>query len=231
MSENRINLKNPLKSLAFKTEEIVDQGEFGAIMARAGIGKTSFVVQLAIFAMARGKKVLHISLDEPVKKINVWYGEVFNNIAEKNSIEMINQNWETIIPNRLIMTLKLDGFTVPRLEERLGDLIEQNIFTPDTVVIDGFPFENSDRTMLEELKSLAEKMNFNVWFTVMTHRHEKPDATGIPPQLATTSDLFGAAIQIMPEDDKINLKVIKGDNDPSQAKSLHVDTASMLITE
>lgn len=231
MSENKINLKNPLKSLAFKTEDIVNQGEFGAVMARAGIGKTSFVVQLAIYAMARGKKVLHLSLDEPVKKINLWYGEVFTNIAEKNNIDMVNQNWESILPNRLIMTLKLDGFSVPRLEERMGDLIEQNIFTPEMVVIDGFPFKNADRSILEELKKLAEKMNLNIWFTVTTHRHEQPDADGIPVQLASTSDLFSTAIQILPEDDKINLKVVKGDSDSSQPHMIHIDTATMLISE
>ncbi len=229
MSDNILELDNPLKMLGFNTDDIIAKGGFGAILARAGIGKTSVIVQLAIFAMTQGKKVLHISLDEPVNKVNVWYRETFNNLAEKNKVDQPSAAWEAILPNRFIMTLQLDGFSIPRLEERLTDLSEQNIFTPETIIIDGFPFEDTDKKTLEELKAFAEKEGINVWFTIKTHRHEAPDENGLPIQLTNISDLFEAAIQILPEDDKINLKVLIGDTDNS--KQLYVDTETMLISE
>ncbi len=229
MSDNQLNLKNPLGLMGFKKEEISSDGEFGAVLARAGIGKTSVVVQLAIFAMAKGKKVIHISLDEPVKKVNVWYQEVFNNLAEKNKIDSPVSSWESILPNRFIMTLQLDGFTVPRLEERLADLSEQDIFSPDTIIIDGYPFDNADIQTIEELKAFAEKMNINVWFTIRTHRHEAPDENGLPVQLTNIADYFSAAVQILPENEKINLKTLIGDADSN--KVMQVDPKTMLITE
>lgn len=229
MSNKILELDNPLKMLGFKTDEIIAKGNFGAILARAGIGKTSIIVQLAIFAMTQGKKVLHISLDEPVNKVNVWYRETFNNLAEKNKIEQPAAALDAILPNRFIMTLQLDGFSIPRLEERLTDLSEQNIFKPETIIIDGFPFEDAERQTIEELKSFAEKNGINIWFTIKTHRHEAPDENGLPIQLTSVSDLFETAIQILPEDDKINLKVLIGDTDNS--KQLYVDTNTMLISE
>lgn len=230
MSENKIDLENPLTKLGFESEDIVQPGQMGAICARAGIGKTSFVVQVAIFAMARGRKVLHISLDEPVTKINVWYGEVFNSLASKNKVQMVNLAWDKILSNRLIMTLQLDGFSVPRLEERLADLIEQNIFCPETVVIDGLPFP-ANRSILKELRALAEKMKFNVWFTVTTHRHEQPLSDGLPVQLDGLKDLFNPVFQMIPEQKTVSLKVLKGDNDVSKAQAIFVDPVTMLISE
>jgi hypothetical protein len=230
MSENRIDLDNPLSHLGFASEDIVQPGDLGAICARAGIGKTSFVVQVATFAMARGKKVLHISLDEPVTKINLWYGEVFTPLAAKNDIAMPNQAWEKILPNRLIMTLQLDGFSVPRLEERLADLIEQNIFKPETVVVDGFPFP-TDRGMLEDLKGLAAKMGMNVWFTVVTHRHEQPLPDGMPLQLDGIQDLFATIIQMVPDQKSVNLNVLKGECENTLTEPLYVDPVTMLISK
>lgn len=230
MSDNRIELDNPLTRLGYESEDIVLPGQMGAICARAGIGKTSFLVQLAIFAMARSKKVLHISIDEPVTKINIWYGEVFAPIAKRNDISMPNMAWEKILPNRLIMTLQLDGFSIPRLEERLADLIEQNIFNPETVVIDGFPFETPDRTVMEDMKSMAAKMGMNVWFTVTTHRHEDPLPDGLPVQLDGIQDLFSTVIQMVPNKKAVTLNILKGDHAPDKTQSVYVDPVSMLIS-
>ncbi len=229
MTDKILNLKNPLELMGFQKEDILSDGDFGAILARTGIGKTSIVVQLAIFAMAKGNKVLHISLDEPVKKINVWYREVFNNLADKNGIDAQTASWEAILPNRFIMTLQQDGFTVPRLEERLSDLSEQDIFTPDAIIIDGFPFDDADIMIIEELKAFAEKMNIVVWFTIRTHRHESPDENGLPVQISAIAQLFKAAVQIVPEKEKIYLKVLFGD--VKDKKEIMVDPKTMLITE
>ena len=54
------------------------------------------------------------------------------------------------------MTFKVEGFSVPKLEERLADLTEQNIFSPDMIVIDGFPFDDDVEASLKQLKAFAE---------------------------------------------------------------------------
>jgi hypothetical protein len=164
-----------------------------------------------------------------VTKINLWYREMFNLLAPKNNITMINHAWDSLLPNRLIMTLRLDGFSVPRLEERLADLIEQDIFKPDTVVIDGFPFDKTERSILKDLKILAEKMGMNVWFTVTTHRHEDPDPDGYPVQLTGISDLFTVLFQMVPENKTVKLNILKGQVDAGKGSPVFIDSETMLI--
>ena len=66
------------------------------------------------------------------------------NIAASFNAAEIKDYWEKIQPYRFIMTFKVESFSVPKLEERLTDLMEQNIFKPHTVIIDGLNLMNQD---------------------------------------------------------------------------------------
>ena len=102
------------------------------------------------------------------------------------------------------------GLPASKLEERLTDLEEQNIFSPQMIFIDGFQIDDTARTSLSDLKSLAEKHSLYVWLTIKTHRHEKPDPDGMPAPLLDVVDLFDLVIQLQPEGKEIHVKTLKG---------------------
>ncbi len=231
MLKNELILKNPLRRMGYESDDILKGGEFGAVMARAGVGKTAFLVQLALNSMLREKNVLHISLNDPVKKVSLWYKEVFNRIATQYAIHQSVQLWDTILPHRFIMTFKVEGFSVPKLEERLTDLIEQDIFKPHAMIIDGLPFEDALNQDLAELKSLASRQGMHVWFTVRTHRHEEPGPNGTPAQLIPVADLFEVAIQLVPVGKQIQIKAFKGPGSRGDQPDLMLDPATMLIQD
>lgn len=229
MLKKDLTLRNPLRLLGKENQDILMEGDFGAVLARAGVGKTAIMVQLSLETLLRGKNVLHVSLDDPVNKVSLWYQEVFHNIATQYSAQQVNQLWESILHHRFIMTFKVAGFSVPKLEERLTELTEQNIFTPDMVVIDGFPFDENVASSLEQLKGFSKKRRLCVWFSVRTHRHEETDAHGLPPQLADIDNLFEVMIQLQPEGKNIHIKAIKGEDISDQASGLILDPATMLM--
>lgn len=222
-------LRNPLRFMGYETEDILPDGGFGAVLARAGVGKTSFIVQLALNSLLRSKNVLHISLNDPVEKVCLWYEEVFRNIADQYEIDRIGRLWETILPLRLIMTFKVDGFSVPKLKERLADITEQNIFSPQMILIDGFPFEKEAKQALTELKSMALQNKQHIWFTVRTHRHENTDRKDIPDRIKPVSDLFNAIIQLQPRGKEIFVKDLKKTPASQEDTMLFLDPTTMLI--
>jgi hypothetical protein len=231
MLKNELILKNPLRRMGYESDDILKAGEFGAVMARAGVGKTAFLVQLALNSMLREKNVLHISLNDPVKKVSLWYKEVFSRIATQYAIHQSVQLWDTILPHRFIMTFKVEGFSVPKLEERLTDLIEQNIFKPHAMIIDGLPFDDAVNQDLSDLKNLANSQGMHVWFTVRTHRHEEPGPNGTPTQLIQVADLFEVAIQLIPVGKQIQIKAFKGPGSDGEQSALMLDPATMLIQD
>ena len=143
MLKKDLIMRNPLRVMGYENDDILNAGEFGAVLARAGVGKTAFLVQLSLNALLRGKNVLHISLIDPVNKVSLWYQEVFSLIANQYKVDQIDQLWDSLLPHRFIMTFRVEGFSVPKLEERLSDLMEQNIFMPQMMIVDGFPFDES----------------------------------------------------------------------------------------
>ena len=231
MLKKELVLRNPLRRMGYETDDILNAGEFGAVLARAGVGKTAFLVQLALNSMLRGKKVLHISLADPVKKVSLWYREVFNRIATQYDIHQSTQLWETVLPHRFIMTFRVESFSVPTLEERLTDLIEQNIFEPHAMIIDGLPFDDAVKQDLVDFKNLASRQNMHVWFTVRTHRHEEPDPSGIPAQLIPVADLYNVAIQLVPVGKQIKIKALRGPVSRTNQADLMLDPATMLIKD
>jgi hypothetical protein len=231
MLKNELILKNPLRRMGYESDDILNKGQFGAVLARAGVGKTAFLVQLAINSMLREKKVLHISLADPVKKVSLWYKEVFSRIATQYDIPQSAQLWDSVLPHRFIMTFRVEGFSVPKLEERLTDLIEQDIFKPDMMIVDGIPFDDSVSPDLGKLKNLVNKHPMHVWFTIRTHRHEDPDPNGTPLQLIPVADLFEVAIHLVPVGKQIQIKALKGAGPYGDQPDLMMDPATMLITD
>jgi len=231
MLKKDLILRNPLRLIRSETDNLLAAGEFGAVLARAGVGKTALLVQVSLGSLLQEKNVLHISLEDPVDKVSLWYKEVFNHIADQYNVGPINQLWDSLLPHRFIMTFRVEGFSVPKLEERLTDLTEQQIFSPRMLIVDGLPFDETIRESLSELKKLAAKHGVHIWFTVRTHRHEEPGPDGIPMQLSQVQDLFEVAIQLVPEGKDIFIKTLKGGKPDAEQPDLQLDPSTMLIKD
>ena len=232
MLKKDLMLRNPLRAVSDETGYILPEGGLGAVVARAGVGKTALLVQLALNSLLKGDNALHISLGDPVRKVNLWYREVFNNIATQYRIDKIDDLWNELLPQRFIMTFNIDGFSVPRLDERLTELADQDIFKPQMILIDGLPFNEHmiKRTDLHALKDLSEKFHSHIWFTVRSHRHEEPDPSGMPVQISEFIDLIDVVIKLEPEENDIKLNVLKG-NGQLSGHNLALDPATMLIKD
>ncbi len=235
MLKKDLIFRNPLRVMGNDgrelNEDILPVGGFGAVLARAGLGKTSLLVQLALDGLLRGRNVLHVSLADPVRKVCLWYEEVFRNIAAVYDIQPMDQMWETILPHRLIMTFKKGGFSVPKLEERLSDLAEQDIFLPQIMLIDGLAFEDEDiRATLSDLKGLADAYGLHIWFAVQTHREDPVGADGVPVTLGRVMDDFDVAFQLKPDGKAILVQPLKGGQGADRT-ALVLDPSTMLVRD
>ncbi len=139
----------------------------------------------------------------------------------------INETWESILPNRLIMTFKVEGFNVPKLKERLYDLVVQKIFLPQIIIIDGLVFNEKARETLTDLRTMAQKHALRLWFTVHAPRGRELPLNEMPECLLPVSDLFDVLFRLEPAGEDVRVAPLSGT--PALAKPLFLDPATLLI--
>ncbi len=213
MPKRDLIFRNPLRVLGGDGFTILPEGGFGAVVARAGVGKTSFLVQIALERMLHKQDVLHISLSDPLDKVLLWYDELLSELGKIYDKRSIQELWEEIRTHRFVMTFAVEQFSVKVLETRLLELTEQKILSPKILLIDGLSFENKDTVFseLQALKEMAEKYHLRCWFAVRIHRHTDTDPSELPPELKPVEKFFDMVIRLQPNGkrDEVQVKVIK----------------------
>ena len=230
MGNNEHIVNNPLRALGLEknAKEDGSQAIMGLVMARAGLGKTAILVQFALDCMLLGNKVLHVSIGEGVEKTRTWYDDILSLLTDGEKIESIPE----IMKNRMIMTFKESSFSKALLEERLDDLVQQNIYKPECLIIDGYDFENNSKESLEEMRNFMHERGLKmIWFSAVSHRgDERVSVDGVPAPCHEVDSLFETVLSIKPEGDDMMLDILKCDDcamDPGT--TLKLDPSTMLI--
>lgn len=231
MLKKSLIISDPLKLLGLEAEQTFQEGGgCGAIFARAGVGKTALLVQLAINGLFQEKQVLHISLKDPVDKVDLWYKEVFQNITKLHDIKAVGPLWDEILPYRFIMTFDSTAFTLERLMNKVDELRTQKIFTAKRIMIDGFSIKDAGMNELEALKAFARANSLAIWFTIRGHRGDSQTPDAFSSKFVNQyGDFFDVILQLSPEKDQIQVKPLK--KETANQPHLFLDPSTLLIRE
>ncbi|MFP4040866.1 MAG: AAA family ATPase [Desulfosudaceae bacterium] len=239
MQPETIVIPDALALTADITEKALSAGGIGAVVGRAGVGKTPLIVQLALHAMLQNHNALHINLSETVQKTDLWYREICSRLTDKYKGPGKDKPADKTLfcdrffNRRFIMTLKVSGFSVDAIRERVQDLKTQDVFAPDLLVIDGLSFDSPQRETVEQLRELSRSLSVRTWITVGAHREEKRDDLDRPARMAEIADLLDLAWELVPDSDngRIYIKSLscgQDDAEPSRDR-LFMEPSSMLL--
>ncbi len=228
---NELIVNNPLRALGLEERTGgAAQAMMGLVMARAGLGKTAILVQFALDCMLLGKKVLHVSIGEGVDKTRAWYDDILSLLTDGEKIESIPE----IMKKRMTMTFKESSFSEAILVERMDDLIEQNVYKPECLIVDGYDFDKNDKKSLEELQQrMIDRGVKMIWFSAVSHREDtRVSLDGVPAPCHELDSLFDTVLLIKPVGDSMKLNILKCDScsvDPGSI--LMLDPSTMLIQQ
>ncbi len=207
-------------------------GNMGVVLSRPGVGKTAFLIGLAVDQLLQGKKVLYISTKESVEHISNFFEQIFHAVAEALDMDDVPRRQLRMERNRHIHVYNRKNFSVEKLEQAVGFLDDAMGFTPDMVIMDGTPrFENTEEWELDNIRELAAKWGAEVWASSNTHREgQELDERGVPAAVARFDSRLNVIVDLVPERDRVEVKLIKEHNNPEIAKvQLEVDPRTMLL--
>jgi len=230
MLKKDLILRSPAEK-AIGMESITD-GKFGAVLSRAGVGKTSFLVQVALTQLLSEEKILHISLDDPMEKINLRYDEAYTNLVD--SIGYVDPQkavrlWESVKHNKVGISYTESTFDTQKIRDYLKSFKKADLALPTILVIDGLDFDSDLSEILKDLKQLNSEFSIFIWLSMKSHRDEPLSQDGFPVQLTTHETQIDKAIFLNPVDNKIEAVVLK-DGDKTDLK-FTLDPATMMLVE
>ncbi len=224
---------NPLRIFAQDAEGNTVAKRMGLIMSRAGLGKTAILVQIALDSILRGNQVLHVSVGQSLDKTRAWYDDILKGVVAGLKPADSNELREEVLRNRLIMTFEEASFSRPKLEERINDLLYQNIFRPTCIIIDGFDFDGTEKQAVADVKDMADAMGLQIWFSALCHRNdERVSDGGVPAPCHEVGSFFDTVLMIQAEKGQTNLSlnVIKDSTGcVKSGKVLDLDPATYLV--
>lgn len=229
-------LKNDLilRSPAEKTigAENITAGPFGAVLSRAGVGKTGFLVQIALTRLLCDEKVLHISLCDTMEKIAIRYNEGYASLIDSIGYvdaQIAQRLWDEIQHHKTGIAYNESTFNVNKIRDYLDSFKKADLTLPTLMIIDGLDFGTDLSDMLSDLKQLQRDFGIGIWFSMQTHREEPLNQNGYPVQLENYDMLFDKAVFLFPQENKIQAIVLK-DGDRANLKFL-LDPATLMPVE
>jgi hypothetical protein len=207
-------------------------GHLAVVMARAGVGKTAFLVGIGIDALLSGQKVLHVSLERTVDKVREWYDEV---LMEMLRVEKKLEHWAAIQleveKRRHIHTYVGQSFSPERMRAALDLLKDAADFVPDVIILDRMELEGFDPTTIAAVKEMASEIGAEMWMACRTHRDEPAAEGHLPPPADRFENLVDIGFRLEPFNQRVRLNVAK-DRDEMLDKDLRVllDTKTLLLT-
>ncbi|MBI5015156.1 MAG: AAA family ATPase [Deltaproteobacteria bacterium] len=225
MLKTEMVAKNPLRALDQSREGGLAPGQMGLVAAHAGTGKTAFLIQVALDNLFRGNPVVHVSVGETVSHVKAWYEEIFRDLAQGYDLEKAREVWEEAERNRLILTFRVQAFSVEKLEERLGDLVEQGIFHPRMILVDGLDLSNDLSPTLLSLSSFARDKGLKIWVAGRSHRASGQLADVVRP----LSDVFQVVVGLEPKADTTALRIFKNPSGVEGGTAIALDPHTLLL--
>ena len=207
-------------------------GKMGVVLSRRGVGKTGFLIGLAVDQLLQGRKVLYISTKESVEHINNFFDQIFHAMAASLDMDQVPQKQLRMERNRYIHVYNRDSFSLEKLEQSVAFLKDAAGFVPDMVILDGTPrFESTEEWEIQGVKKMAAEWGAEIWTSSNIHRQgQESDARGVPNTVARFDDEISVIINLEPESDHVKVKILKehGSTEPAQVQ-IELDPKTLLL--
>lgn len=221
-----LSARSPLRLLEQGLHGGLGKGNIGLVLAGPGVGKTSFLVGVALDDLLRGDHVLHIALDESVSHTRAYYDTVFDDLAATTHLEDEAVVRGEVVRRRSIRAYPEAGFGSGKLREAVK-FEEEAGCKPGLVVLEGFDLGAASKQEMLDIKAVAGEIEAELWLSVACPDEKVP---GIPESIAELGDAVSVILALEPEPDSVALRALKDHENPDvEALRVALDPKSLLL--
>ena len=230
MHRKEINERSPLRVLEASIHGGLGAGNIGVVVARHGVGKTAFLVGVALDDLMRGRKVLHVSLEQASDKVLAFYDEIFMDLAHQRELEDVWKVRLDLERNRRIHCYLDNTFSIDKLRDALAFKAAHSNFRPSAIMIDDFDFEHATGEDLRALREIAEKAEAELWMSATTTRAATVNDHGVPEPVAHLEAGIDVILRMAHDTRAVHVSLLKDHDNPEVSDlKLALDPTTLLI--
>jgi hypothetical protein len=221
-----LTARSPLRVLEKGLHGGLGKGHLGLVLAGPGVGKSSFLVGVALDDLLRGDRVLHVVLDQTVSHTRHYYDTVFAELRATTHLEDGAVVQGEIEHLRAIRALPHADFCASKLRDFVK-VSEETSGKPSAVIVEGFDVARASASELDALRSLATEISAEIWISAQAPGERIPR---LPRELAAARDRFAVILALEPENGGVALRALKDHENPNpEALRVALDPKSLLL--
>ncbi|MDP2314234.1 MAG: AAA family ATPase [Pseudomonadota bacterium] len=207
--------RGPLRAIQGALGGGLRPGEVGAIHARAGVGKSSLLVHLALERLLRGEPVLHVAVQGGIESVRDAYESIFTGMHHAQKPLDRAESLLSVERHRVIHCTRGRVPTAQGIETLLQSLADAMEFAPRLVVIDGL-----EPTVAEvaALRDLAARRGLSVW-------------CAFTPVEAVQNAAYDFSLEMVPERALVWLHVRKGRDGAAELAPIRLESPTFVARE
>lgn len=201
----------------------LEGGGVGVVAARAGVGKSSCLVQIALDELVTGSAALHVSLDSPVAEVRRRYDEILDEAGIRGANERLEIEWLRHIHSYL------DGsFTAEKLHTSMLFLAQHVDLEPRLVIIDDLELGDDGAASARALRELAIDSGVEIWLSAVTRR-QPVGSDKLPASLLALSEFVDVVVVLEPNSEATGLRRWVRGGEGFEALPLTLDPTTMRL--
>lgn len=226
-----LNERSPLRVFERSIHGGLGEGNLGVVCAAPGVGKSAFLVGVALDYLMRERQVLHIAQNQPVDRIRNYYDEIFAELARSEELEDAAEVRLKIEQNRHIHTYQENTFHLEGLEKTLDFFRHHTGMDPALMILDGYDWEKGSTGDLAALKKIARSQESELWMSARTPRsRETKHPAGYPDPVAPFESMIDVMVQLSTGDGTVHLRLLKDHDNPEPGLvALDLDPTTLLL--
>jgi hypothetical protein len=222
-----LNARSPLRLLEKGLRGGLGAGNLGVVLAGPGVGKTSFLVGVALDDLLRSQRVLHVALDQTVAHVRAFYDTLFDELAGATQLQDSQVTRAEVDQLRSIRVYRQSELSADKLREAVA-VEAQTGGKPVCLIIDGLGAAAVQPSELAKIKSLAGEIGAEVWISIACPS-EKVES--VPDSIRRAGETVSVILALEPGRDSVRLRALKEHDNPD-VEALHValDPRTLLLT-
>jgi len=187
-------------------------GQLGVLMARAGVGKSTCLVQLGLNHLVCGEPILHLALGDSLAQVEASYTvQLDARLPGRDPLDRALLHAK-LSRQRLIVAHPEPRDVADHLDRALRVARDGMELEPAAILVDGFEWEadrEQVRAELDALREAAAACGAALWLTGTTHRHDTgAHPTEMPPECAPYTDRIDLGVFLEPLGEQIAVRIL-----------------------